>query len=999
MPDHCSDLATTLPLEESRRLAALRALDILDTPAEAAFDDFAVLASRLCGTPVALISFVDEDRQWFKSCIGLNVAECPRSWEFCPPGAVGDGVFEVCDTLADPRFAAHPMVVGRAGLRFLASAPLVLPGGLHVGALCIADHRPRQLDATERDTLRRLGRQVLALLELRHHATCQHRAEARLQAQGLEMRRLALVAESTHNAVLMLDRQGRIEWVNGGFSGQTGWTAADVLGREPGALLDSPLSDEASRDRLSDAITHGESTQVRRLNQRKSGLTYWADIDLQPRAGADGQVDGFLAVLTDVTDLVLQHQQSQALLMALPLGVLVQDLRHRVLQANDAALRLTGLAAPALIGQDPRSLGWDPVDAQGRPLPFAHSPVQRVIDSGQPVTLGPIGMRLDGGSRRWLRMSSVPLLTPDGRVSAVLSCVVDETEERLQAQLLTLALQAARIAPWRWDLDDDSVTFPRGTAQAAGLRFRGDGDSVVRTRFWPGVHRDDVARVRESLAEHDIHPEIPYSAEFRLRGADGGWRWVLVAGAAIDRDAAGRTLTMAGVLLDLTERHRIDAALRTAATTDALTSLPNRAVMHDRLQQALRTARRHGRVGALLFVDLDHFKRINDVYGHAVGDRVLIAAGQRLSALLRAEDTLARMGGDEMMVLLPDVAAEPVAAAAGAELVGVKLLATMMQPFVIDGVEFRLGASIGITLFPKNDTETADDLVREADTAMYAAKAAGRGGLRLYQPDMQQLVAQRFALERDLRQALERNQFSIQLQGKWHPDGRLAGAEALLRWQHPLRGNVSPADFIPVAEDSGQILAIGRRVLDQAAALAAAQRRAGTPLALAVNVSPRQFRDPGFADDLLALVAHHGARASDLTLEMTEGVLLDDIDVGALRMARLAAHGFRFSIDDFGTGYSSLLYLKKLPIHELKIDRAFVRDVTEDGDDAAIVQVMISIGRRFGIDTVAEGVETAAQAGFLREQGITLMQGWHYGKAVPVAMFLAARATPAVAPM
>ncbi len=860
---------------------------------------------------------------------------------------------------------------------------------------------------------------------------------------------LALVAERTTHAVVITNADNRITWANRAFGEFAGLPLPACMGRRPGAVLPFLRQDTTARQPLVEAVASHQPARLRTRSRRSDGSRQWVDIDLQPLHAEGGTFDGFIAVVSDVTELVIQHEQAQALLQSLPVGVAVYDKQLRVLQANASAARIFCLPLQALLGAS--TCAWFP-DAQfedGSPMPPEQRPANLTLADGQPRQDSVYGLRVASGERRWLRVSTTALYDAAGAISGVVACFADHTDEREQRRVFDLAIEAARIAPWHWNMVEDVARFDSRAAAAFGLRFASVGTGLQNTPLWPAIHRADVPRLREQLHQQQLAPQQSLRAEFRLPGAAGGWRWVMAAGAPAERGADGSIVAMSGVLIDIHERKQAEAALQHAATTDALTGLPNRAVLGDRLQQALHAARRHGHSGGLLFIDLDHFKRINDVYGHVVGDGVLQAVGQRLQGELRAEDTLARMGGDELMVLLPDLGHNPDVATQGAEGVGHKLLTALLQPFVVDGLEYTLGASIGCTMFPKSPRESAEDLVREADTAMYAAKSAGRGMLRRFEHSMQRGVAERLALERDLRHALEHGEFSIHLQGKWqmaagagnftgnstgksnrnindsgsndssrsssndssrssgkgsdtsaHHTVRpaqpvLAGAEVLLRWHQPERGDVSPAVFIPVAEESTLILAIGRWVIEQACALQARWLAEGRSLPMAVNVSPRQFREPSFADDLVAITRAHGVPPSLLTLEITEGVLLDEAI--AQRLQPLAALGFRFSIDDFGTGYSSLMYLKKMPVHELKIDRAFVRNLTTDPEDEAIVRAMLAIARSFRLQVVAEGVETVEQAEFLRNNDCDLMQGYLFGRPLPVSEF-EARLLPASAP-
>jgi len=429
--------------------------------------------------------------------------------------------------------------------------------------------------------------------------------------------------------------------------------------------------------------------------------------------------------------------------------------------------------------------------------------------------------------------------------------------------------------------------------------------------------------------------------------------------------------------MDITEAKRAEAEIEHLAYHDVLTGLPNRVLFLDRLAQALAAARRNRRCGAVMFVDLDQFKRINDVHGHAMGDTVLREVARRLEYYLRQEDTVARLGGDEFVILLPDLAASLEDAGSIVMAVAEKIRSALENPVSIDGQEYVTGASIGITVFPKN-AEGVDDLMREADTAMYRAKESGRNALAYFEPAMQEAVTERFALDRELREAIRDRSFELHLQSQMNADGKVIGAEALVRWRHPQRGLVMPNSFIPLAEESGLIVPLGEWVLHETCMLIARLDAEGRGLHIGVNVSPRQFHQADFVQRIKKILAATGADPSYLTLEITENLLIEHASESVARMTELEALGLRFSIDDFGTGYSSLAYLKRLPLSELKIDKSFVQDVPHDPNDAALVETILSMARHLHFEVVAEGVENEAQLAFLRRQGCKRFQGYYF---------------------
>lgn len=439
---------------------------------------------------------------------------------------------------------------------------------------------------------------------------------------------------------------------------------------------------------------------------------------------------------------------------------------------------------------------------------------------------------------------------------------------------------------------------------------------------------------------------------------------------------------------DITERKRAEKKINTLAFYDQLTGLPNRVLLMDRLALAMAAAERCDSHGALVFIDLDNFKTLNDTRGHEAGDLLLVQVAERLRSSIRAEDTAVRQGGDEFVVLLSSLGKMETDAAQMVEGLASKLLTELNRPYQIGGLTHHSTASIGVALF-NGRSASVDELMRQADLAMYRAKAAGRNAVRFFDPTIGAAVKARADLEADLRRAIADRQFVLHYQAQVLGEDAVTGAEVLLRWQHPQRGMVSPADFIPLAEETDLILPLGLWVLETAceriAAWANDDRLSG--LSIAVNVSAKQFLQPDFVDQVHAVVKRHGVTPHRLKLELTESLLLQDVERIIEKMRRLKALGIGFSLDDFGTGYSSLSYLKQLPLDQLKIDRSFVRDVLSDPNDAAIAKTIVALGKTLGLEVIAEGVETREQKDFLASIGCHAYQGFLLSRPVPVDEF------------
>lgn len=571
-----------------------------------------------------------------------------------------------------------------------------------------------------------------------------------------------------------------------------------------------------------------------------------------------------------------------------------------------------------------------------------------------------------------------------------------KTEESLRVseeRFRTIA-RATTDVVWDWNLEDDSLWTSDSIETVFGYTT---ADFSGPIRAWSQhIHPDERDRVVRHIRSAIDGGEDQWMDEYRFLRKDGSVAFVLDRGYII-RDASGRATRMIGAMVDLTERRQAERRIEYLAYYDALTQLPNRQLLMDRLRSALDNCAQRRCTNALFFIDLDNFKSLNDTLGHAMGDQLLKQVAQRLGGCVSHLDTVSRFGGDEYVVLLEGMSVEMERAGAQARTVGERMLMTLRQPYKLDQYSHHSTASIGIVLF-SDARDDIGELLKRADMAMYEAKGAGRNTLRFFNPGMQAALSARMALENDLRQAVRQceREFDLRYQPQIDRHGHVTGVEALVRWRHPTRGMVSPVEFIPLAEETGLVLALGQWVLEKACGqlLAWAGSPATEKIDVAVNVSARQFHHPQFVAQVLKLVDAAGIDARRLKLELTETSLLENVDDTIAKMNVLKTHGVSFALDDFGTGYSSLAYLKQLPLDMLKIDRSFVLDLLTNQNDAVIARTIIALGRSLGLQVLAEGVETVAQRDFLFEHGCDAYQGYLCAKALPADAAASVICTP-----
>jgi diguanylate cyclase (GGDEF)-like protein/PAS domain S-box-containing protein len=781
-------------------------------------------------------------------------------------------------------------------------------------------------------------------------------------------------------------------------------TLARMLGYESAGEMVSHLkagiscvwADARDRIRLIEELKEHETCLGRECQfRRKDGSLIWVMLSVRLVPNEIGEphcLEGFIEDITGRKLAEIQLRDSEERYRAsfdqAAVGILHTSLQGRILKCNESFARIVGYSPEELVGSDFQSI----TPAEDR-------------DSGKAVAISLLSGKVKtasfekryvrkDGRMTWVMLTISIQHDSEGHALFFLTLVQDINARKRAEESLAAAQEALRVSEDRYrtafQMSLDSISLNRlndglyvdcNKAFFDITGYNHDeviGQTSIELNIWADVCD------REKMVDIVRRQGACRNLEARFRKKNGGTFWGLVSASVINLDGVPHILS---INRDISDAKSAEEEIRYLAFYDPLTELPNRRMLLERLRQAVNSSRRSGRERALLFVDLDNFKTLNETLGHHIGDLLLKEVGKRLAGCIRAVDTAARVGGDEFVVILEELSELPEEAASQAKAVAEKILACINQPYLLAEHECLSTSSIGITVFSDASLDI-NEILQQADIAMYQAKAAGRDAIRFFAPELQAAVNARAALEDEIRQGIQNQQFLLWYQPQID-GGRVIGAEALLRWNHPQRGILAPCEFISQAEETGLILPLGKQVLESACAQLAAWANCSltSSLSIAVNVSARQFRQVDFVEQVLSVLKSTGANPHRLKLEITESMLLDNFEETIAIMVALKAHGVQFSLDDFGTGYSSLTYLKRLPLDQLKIDRCFVRDMLADPTSSAIARAIVSLSRAMGLSLLAEGVETEEQRLCLDRLGCHAFQGYLFSRPVPIEKF------------
>lgn len=813
----------------------------------------------------------------------------------------------------------------------------------------------------------------------------------RKQHQNLVENRFRFEQFARHSRTIIweVDENGRYTYVNDVVFDVLGYHANEVLG----------LSFDTFHPALGEHYTKNlfeSSNPVSNLKNcsfSKDGREVWLMTNALPVISPSGKLIGYRGSDMDITewkkteeDMDTSRSLLKTIIDTIPIRVFWKNRQLRYMGCNTLFAKDAGyVSAEEIIGKDDYQMGW------ATEADMYRDDDRHTIISGSGKLFYEEEQTTPTGDKIWLSTSKMPLRDAEGEIVGVVGMYEDitvrkqfEEKLRLSEQKLKEAQRFARMGSWSLDLKDNRLEWSDEVFEIFEITDREFGASYKA--FLETIHPDDREMVNGVYLD-SVKTKERYEVTHRLLMKDGRIKWIQEMGMS-EYDSDGNPVRSIGTVQDITERKTADEMINTLAFYDTLTGLANRTLLLDRLKQTMVLSQKNGEYGALVFIDLDHFKAINDTRGHNIGDILLKQTGERIQALIGEKGSAARLGGDDFAVLMSGLGKEEEAAAIAVEEMAERIREAISLPFELETGRVHSTASIGITLFARNDGN-ADNVMKQADLAMYRSKDAGRHTISFFDPKMEASLNARTVLENEMRKGIEHEEFTLHYQPQCDWAGKVKGVEALVRWNHPILGQVSPGEFIPIAEESGLILPLGKYILLKACSQSALwhERFPDSAIKMAVNISVRQFSAPDFVEEVQWVIEQTRIDPSRLELELTESLMVENIEEVIAKMTRLKEMGVSFSLDDFGTGYSSLSYLKRLPFDVLKIDQSFVRDILVDENDAMICKSTIVLAESMGLSVIAEGVETLDQRNRLEAFGCKCYQGYLLSRPLPADEF------------
>lgn len=816
-----------------------------------------------------------------------------------------------------------------------------------------------------------------------------HQQEILVESQ----QRLEELSHHSRTIAWEVDCDGKYTYVSDVVYDVLGYTQKEILGTYFYDL--HPLEGrEEFKNAAFELIKRKDSfSNVKNCAEHRDGSTVWLMTNGLPLLAPDGRLLGYRGNDTDITewkkaeDEILESRNLlHTIIDTIPIRVFWKNKYLRYMGCNTLFAQDAGLESPSdIIGKDDYQLGWKDQAEMYR------ADDRAVIESGESKLFYEEDQTTPDGTTIWLSTSKIPLKNQDGSVLGVVGIYEDITKKKemedhllLNAKMLNDAQHLAHMGSWGLDLINDTLVWSEEVFRI----FEQDSEHFIPSysAFSNLIHPDDREFVNNAYMT-SLSSQQPYEVTHRLLMSDGRIKWVHESGVSTF-DEQGKPLRSIGTVQDISERKSAEEEINRLAFFDVLTQLPNKTLFINRLKQMQELYTANHQYGALLFIDLDHFKTLNDTLGHAIGDTLLKQSAKRLIECVRDGDTVARLGGDEFVILLANVGKDEKYAATVSEQIAKKILSSLNQPYLLDGITYQSTASMGITLF-HGDSISCDELMKQADLAMYQSKEMGRNSLSFFDPEMESSLKERSMLEEEMRRGIEEEQFVLYYQPQVYNNGSVYGAEALVRWNHPTRGFISPLEFIPLAEETGLIIPLGEWILKTACQQIKqwSHQKGFDELSISVNVSARQFNQNGFVDLVIKTINHYSIDPKLLKLELTESLLVQNIENVIEKMENLKEYGVSFSLDDFGTGYSSLAYLKRLPLDQLKIDQGFVRDILSDTNDTIICKSTIALAHSMGLSVIAEGVETKEQLEMLKSFGCGAYQGYYFSRPLIIESF------------